>query len=498
MRKKTITEKPRKTPKWLVYSYWLIPVALFFVQYLFTTSSMTHIRYEEVAESIRNPYWLKHGYILDGISGNIGWYGTMAILYKFFGFSIFYAKTFRLIFHLVSLFALAEVLRRWMGPKYALVPLVAAGISPVWLYFNTLQASFGIDLQFLPLILLVFMSFQFRFTVKNALLQFVTGALCMIACMSYPTFLLYLPFLLIAGFWKWMAEQSRKISMLLVSLLIVIAGFAMPLLTGYSYVKNRELLIYDKATEAGMFRGGGKFEANYEVLKTSVNQTMSDLVGPGTSYYFDLPCPDLAGGLAITSLLIALACGFGMGWRNKNHLFLISLLTAFTLFNLLFPSLSSHLPGLRRSTGVIAGIYGLFAVSWYITVTKLATGKNIILQITATLLFLLLPYSNLLNLKQNIEACAKESPWDDPWFKFEKTPETSLLKIIEFVKQGRPLACIDASGKQGPCRYHEIFAAVSGNQEWNHLPMIQIKGVDWRSGKEVVLSMDSWQKNEFP
>lgn len=493
---KKTTAKPEKISVVWIWLYWSIPLVLFTVQYFFTSASMAHLRYEEVAESIRNPYWVKHGFILDGISGNIGWYGTMALLYKLFGFSLFYAKTYRLIFHLVSLFALAEVLRRWMGVKYAIVPLIAAGLSPAWIYFNTFQAGFGIDLQFFPVVLLVLMSFRFRLTFKDILLQFLAGILCMTACMSYPTFLLYLPFLVIAFFWKWIADKPHKIALLLLSVFIVACGFLLPLLVGYNYIKNRDLLVYDKTVEAGMFRGGGRLEISTEVLKTSVNQCVSDLTGPGTSYYFDLPRPDLSTSLALISLILAVGSGYFFARRDKTILLLLILLSAFTLFNLLVPGLSSHYPGLRRSTGIIAGIYALYAVSFYATVRKLETSR--ILQLVSVILFLLLPYSSLLNLKQNLEDRSKESTWDDPWFKFEKTPQSSLMKIMEFAKQGRPLACSDNTGKSGPCRYHEIFAAVSGYLEWNHMQLFPVKAIDWRTGKEVVLSIDLWQKNEFP
>ncbi len=489
-------EKPERNSNWLIYFYWLIPLILLVFQYFFTTASMTHIRYEEVAESIRNPYWLKHGFILDGISSNIGWYGTMVLIYKLFGFSLFYAKAYRLVFHLVSLFALAEVLRRWMGVKYAIVPLTAAGLSPAWLYFNTFQACFGIDLQFLPIVLLVLMSFRFRPRFKDILLQFLGGILCMLACMSYPTFLLYIPFIFIAFLWRWKMDNPRKIKFLIISMVIVISGFMVPLLAGYSYVKNHNLLVYDPAVEAGLFRGGGRIEISAGVLETSVKQTLSDLTYTGNSYYFDLPFPDLSGNLALITIVLAVASGYLLGWRDKNMLALLVLVSAFTLFNLLVPGLSSHLPGLRRSTGIIAGIYALFAISYYVTMRKLETKK--ILQIAAVLLFLLLPYSNLVHLKQNLEALSKENPMDDPWFKFEKTPEASLMKILQLVKEGKPLACSDGSGKHVPCRYYEIFAAVSGDMEWNNLPRFPVKAIDWKTSKEVVLSIDLWNRNEFP
>ena len=77
--------------------YWSLPLVLFALQLVYTTNSTNQIRYEELAESVRNVWWLQNGTIYDGVSSNVGWYGTLLLVYKFFGFSIFTAKYFRLV-----------------------------------------------------------------------------------------------------------------------------------------------------------------------------------------------------------------------------------------------------------------------------------------------------------------------------------------------------------------------------------------------------------------
>jgi hypothetical protein len=457
---------------------------------------MTHIRYEEVAESIRNPYWFKHGFITDGVSSNIGWYGILAMVYKLFGFSLFTAKTFRLIFHLVSLFALAEVLRRWMGARYAIIPLIAAGLSPVWLYFNTFQASFGIDLQYLPVVLLLLLSFRFKVSIKELLLQLLSGILCMLACMSYPTFLLYLPFLFIILVWRWWIDNPRKFKFLIIPVVTFAIGFLLPLFAGYTYIKNHDLLVYDQNAQAGLFRGGGKLEISGAVLNTSVRQTLSDLTNNGTSYYFDLPFPDLSNNLALIVFIVIVASGFAFGWKEKRMLAMLILVSAFILVSLLVPGMSSNFPGLRRSTGIIAGIYALVAISFYITMKKWETGK--VIKSILIVIFLLLPFSHLTRLTKNLEACSAPSPMDDPWFRIDKTPEVSLMNIYQGILKGMPLSCPDSRGKPGPCRYYEIFATIAGYTEWNHLPYCPVKAIDWRTGNEVDLSVNLWENKQFP
>ncbi len=133
--------------------YWGVVLFLFFVQLLYALNSQSQIRYEELAESVRNPYWIQNRLVYDGISSNIGWYATLTILYNIFGFSLFIAKFYRLVFHLVSLVCLALVIKKLIPVKKSWLSLLAIGLSPTFLYFNTLQTSYGLDLQYLPICL---------------------------------------------------------------------------------------------------------------------------------------------------------------------------------------------------------------------------------------------------------------------------------------------------------------------------------------------------------
>src|SRR3989338_3094554 len=114
----------------LVKVFWLLPLLLVFLQFLMTGKSMGQIRYEELAEAVRNPFWLQKGFVYDGISTNIGWYGLLALVYNFFGFGLFCAKYLRLFLSLISLFCIAALLKKYLGEKKALVPLLTIGLSP--------------------------------------------------------------------------------------------------------------------------------------------------------------------------------------------------------------------------------------------------------------------------------------------------------------------------------------------------------------------------------
>lgn len=77
--------------------------ALVVVQYLFTDAALWRLHYEELAESVRNPYWLSQSTMYDQWSSNIGWYGSLCAVYSAIGFDIYTAKWVRFSLHVLSL-----------------------------------------------------------------------------------------------------------------------------------------------------------------------------------------------------------------------------------------------------------------------------------------------------------------------------------------------------------------------------------------------------------
>src|SRR3990167_8315260 len=182
--------------------YWFIPVGLFLFQLVLTLRSMNQIRFEELMESVTSVYWFAHRSVFYGAYTNVGWYAILLFIYKLFGFTLFTAKYYRLILHLVALFSLAALLRKYLGEKKALIPLIVIALSPTVLFFNTLQATFGTDLQYFPILLYWVDRFTFKKTLMEGAKQFFAGAFAMIALMSYPTFVYFLPVLFLFYFIK--------------------------------------------------------------------------------------------------------------------------------------------------------------------------------------------------------------------------------------------------------------------------------------------------------
>jgi hypothetical protein len=128
-------------------------VALLLAQAWYSSLTTSRMLDEELAESVRNPVWVSHRLVYDGLSSNVGWYALIAATWQVFGFSLIAGKVIRVAFQALSLICLAHLLVRWLGCRRALLPLAVIGSSPVMLYFNTLATTYGVDLQWAPVVL---------------------------------------------------------------------------------------------------------------------------------------------------------------------------------------------------------------------------------------------------------------------------------------------------------------------------------------------------------
>src|SRR5215831_541258 len=196
------TRPPSPPPSRFNTIFWLLPLALAGVQLWVTRAGLHQIRYEELAEAVRSVWWLDQRVVYDGVYTNVGWYGTLLILYKLFGFSIFTAKYVRLALHLIGLYCIAGILRRAMSPGAAIVPLVLIGLSPTLLYFDSVQTSYAMDLSYAAICLLLLLSIKFEAASwRDYAVAFAGGVVAIVAAMSYPAFLFYVPSLVLVAIW---------------------------------------------------------------------------------------------------------------------------------------------------------------------------------------------------------------------------------------------------------------------------------------------------------
>jgi hypothetical protein len=480
--------------------YWTLPLLLTGVQYWVSATSMHQIRYEELAESVRNVFWLSHRLVYDGASSNVGWYGTLLIVYKLFGFSLYSAKFVRLGLHFLGLTCAADILRRCMGVRTAIVPLVAIGLSPTLLYLNSLQTSYGIDLPYAAICLWLLLSVR---PDSRAALElgkiFLCSLIAMVAAMSYPTFLLYWPSLLLVSVWWIRREAAARSSVRwrILQALSAIAGLAVPLVIASLYLVTPRLLFLDPLTGSGLFRGAGHLGLNPAMIGHSLFELLHDLLYYGRTYYFEVTRPDFSGALAIPGLICVGLTTIYL-WRKRKvdtPILLAALLLL--VVSLVVPNLSTDDgAGIRRSTGILATYFTLFSLTWYFHRTRTASSM-IWLRRTALFACLLVPLDSALKLPSLLHDLASYSKWRDrDWFAIASTPTKSLESLLDQVDKGQGLTCGD--DRIIPCRYPEVYAAIAGYRLWNNRSTVDIRAFDSKTGRDIILTPSLWTSYYFP
>jgi hypothetical protein len=470
--------------------FWVVAAFLFLAQLFFTVNSLGQLRYEEVAESIRNVFWLQKSFIYDGVSSNVGWYGLLLIVYNIFGFSVNIAKIVRLFLSLISIFSLAILLKKYLGDKAALVPLIAICLSPTMLYFNTLQASFGIDLQYLLICLYLVDSLNSAnknaFFIKESLLWL----LAMIAWMSYPSFIFYLPVIGILYLRNLLV--IKKLSLLFVHMAFSVTAFILPLLAAFLLISDKNLLIYDHVVGSGIFRGGGTFVPSVQMFFYNFGKLLSDIFIQATSYHFDLHSTEFSGIYPAIAVIFVLIFSIWLAVKKNQIRFLLLLIWVSILFEVIFANLTSGAPGMRRNTSLLAFIYALYTIGWYYLFVEF---KANFLRVLGLFLLLLIPLHHLLVFPGNVSHLNDRSPFRYELFsQIDNNPTKTLDKLVA-ASQNREIqfSCRYNGDNPGQCQYAEIYAAIAGSCYWNHLNCQLVKGYDSKSGSYIYLNPDLWR-----
>jgi len=486
-------------------TYWLTAFIIFTLQLIFTFNSMSQIRYEELAESVRNVYWFQNHIVYDGVSSNVGWYSILALFYKLFGFSLFSAKILRLIISFISIFCLALLLKKYIGTKKAFLPLVAIGLSPTLLFFSTLHAQYGIDLQIISILLYLILTINFKNKIQSFIKQILIGLIAMFAWTSYPTFIYYLPALFFLYIWQIKRSKISHFNVQhlasklphLTRILLPFFSFIAPLIFFFIYIKNSNLMLYDTTNQSGIFRGAGKIQLDFNLISQNLTHLLTDLFDKGNSYYFEIKSSDFSNFYPIITIIFISFTTVFLLFKNKKYRFLILFGLSIFLFNLIISSITSdpsNKPGIRRNTGILFSIYFFYTVSWrYVSSNKLKISfpKWVIIAI-----FLLLPIHHLLIYPVNLSHLKDESPNKyGLWFGIANEPSKSLDAITNIaLREDLRLSCKSKDGKDNFCRYNEIYAAVAGSCNWNKLRCNNILGFDYKTNKFIPLSTKLWEK----
>ncbi len=472
--------------------YWSLPVLLLIFQLVFTFHSNTQIRYEELSDSVRNVFWLEHHKIYDGVSNGVGWYSTLLLVYNLFGFDLFSAKYLRLVLALISLFGLTHILYKYLGEKKALLSLLVIGTSPTILFLNSTQTEYGLDLQFLPIYLLLITTLDFKLKKLwlNLLQTAILGGLLMMGASAYPTFVYYVPVMLVLLLWK-MGGISAKLKYQVLSVLLV--SFLLPLILIFAYLEppSRSLLIFDPVAGSGIFRGAGSLRVDAENFAKNLGGITRDLFVSGSSYHFEAKNGEFSLIFPIISVVFVLWVSFFLAFKHKDYNRCVILALVWGLAVLVLSSLTldpSGSPGMRRYTPVLASFYTLMVIVYKSGLWK----KYVLVAVAALFIHHIIVYPiNLTHLRD-------PSPEQYPlWFKAEETPKESLNLLLKQVQQDDLKLVCQENGKPYYCRYAESYAAVAGSCIWNHLDCHQILGYDFKTGQFIPLSVDLWNEYYF-
>ncbi|MBI2327839.1 hypothetical protein HYU92_05980 [Candidatus Curtissbacteria bacterium] len=476
------------------FFYWFILALLFFLQFLFTLNSTNQIRYEELSESVRNPFWLNSRYMFEG-GASVSWNLFLLIIYNLFGFSLFAAKFVKLGIFAISLFCLWGVLKKYLGRWRAVVPLVVTFLSPTLLYLNILQSAFGIDLLLLPICAYLLLSIDFKKLVRSKILirTFLLWFLVMVSWLAYPTFLFYLPALFLSYFYR-LIKSSKSKGFLLVNITVSLLGFLAPLLAVILYVKNKEVLIYDSVGQVGsLFRGNGYFDFSIFTFIKNFAFNLYYLFYRSGGYHFEVSKVDFSDFYPILTLLVVVWFIFKL-FKNKKYKALILLIGSVVVFNVTVAYFTPDMgPGMRRFTPILAAIYAFFVLVWhYLTSSKteLRFRKFYILILSLLVLHHLIVYPiNLIHLKD------LGVYYEKFWFTKAETPKKSLDEYLGIIqKEDLYLECPENSRY---CRYSEIYAAIAASCWWRGLVCHEVLGWWPKAGKFIPISIDTWKVYNF-
>lgn len=440
--------------------FWLIPLAIFFVQLLFTLSSNHQIRNEEAVASIREVWWFHERLLYQPANSNIGWYGAMSLIYSIFGFDLFWGKIYRLVLQFISLYALAYLLKKYLGEKLAWLPLITIGLSPTLLFWNTINNPYGLDLQFLPIVLFCLVS-------PIRPINLLGWFLAMFAWISFPTFVFYLPALIFL--------HLRR------GVLAGLGAFLAPLVA---------FIIYFKGWPGRLFFSGGTFEPQRVDFFASLGAVVTNFFAHASAYYLEINQVEFS--LIFPAITVAFI--FVVSFRllkYKDYKIYILLALFVMVFNVIISgfTVDGGIPGGRRNTPILASIYVLFVIAWhYISKLKI---------IGMGILSLILVH-HLIVLPLNLESVKTTSFFKNSnWFG-NGDPRVGLQHYVGQIRQKDVYFNCEETYKGDPqCQYGIIYAALS--LACQKLSCQQMYGYFPGAGYQPlsIETINYWQEQEF-
>lgn len=468
----------------------LLPIA---GQAWYSSLTTSRILFEELGEAVRNPFWVAHRQIYDGMSSNIGWYALLVAVYQVFGFSLFAGKVVRLVFHAISSACLLWLLVRWMGAHRAIVAFLVLALSPALLYFNTLQTTYGVDLQIAPVLALCLVHLRFDSSRVDRALHAALGLVVMIGCLMWPVCVLYVPFVALIYVARAYSLGRRPPAS---AVAIALAAGALPFLVALLALRNPGVWLYDPSTGSGVFRGGGSgFVGSLRLFAVNARRILLDVTTSGSSYYFDLPRPDLSGVLGLLPALTVVMM-LPAVWRSSRTA-RVSAAVAIALGSVtpVVVAAAQGPSGLRRATTCLAAFYALYLLCWeLVTAEARRQPRAWRPRLLMGALSLLLVH-HIAVFGANARSLTAPVPYQDRhWFTVAQTPSASAAFWAASVAGGHALDCREVGLNREDCRYAEVYAAASAHRRWSAGQDADVKAYDLETGTVVTLSPVAWPR----
>src|SRR5688572_3888229 len=393
----------------------------------------TQIRYEELNEAVRGPFWLEHRMVFDGTSTNVAWYGFLAAVYRLFGFDFETARWARVALLALSLIALSALLHRHLRRGPATLALLGIAISPTLLYLNRITTSYGTDLLILPFCLLPLDTLWRRRTDPaardRASMALALGASAMVGAMTYPAMIGAVPFLAAWAFASLPRGDRLRPA------LAGTAGFLLPLAIATLAIRDQRSLYWDTEQHAGIFRGGATgWLTQWSDISKNLSVLLTDLFTDGSSYYFELNAVEFSGVLGRVAFVLVLLLALYAAWKVRSARALFATALGAALLAAISTSAAAGPPGLRRATVVIAAFYLVVATLW-VLLPSLATRAWARAAVASALL--LVPLHHALAYRAHLEQ-SKVRIWgrERVWFTVEPTLQASVERWLSHTAAG--------------------------------------------------------------
>lgn len=486
-----------------MFFFYSLILVLFSLQIVLTYQTRFLFRYEDAAINVIPVYWFTQREVF-AVSTNFGWYALLHAIYSLFGFSINTVQIFRQVIQLFSLLSIGILLVRYLGYKKSFVPMLTIGLSPTFTYFVTSSAPYGIELQLLPIILLILDSLNFNKIRLSFLMESLLWFLVMFGLLTYATFNLFVP---VIGILYWLRlrqyKHNNSYNFYIKHIPASALAFFTPLIAGLLYYKHPQSLFYNPNIPelGGLFRPSSAFVLGDWVFLGNLKGIFNDLFKGGFSYYYQLQNGEFTHLFPILSLILCLLFSLKL---LKNPI--VRICFFIIIANFLITSVSydlAHLPGIRRFTPALASFYVLFAIVWHYIVNLKFKISN--LKFLAIGILLLLPAHHLLVLPDNFQHLSDKSLFaNDRRFELAETPQSFLKGQLDILtKQDLYLYCPKAQPDDGInilsiCPYQNLFATLKTACLYNKLPCHDIFGFDPYSEKYLPLTFDFFQYGDYP